>query len=448
MKTMKTIRSALCIVALASAAGIAYSQEQKDSNPTVTLPKAQYQKLVEEHQRLIEEMKEIKAFKARMEEAAKKAAPQQAETEQALDDLEKELKAVRKIAKESFPGSTKMLLAGYGAAGFNAQDNAGSRGFYATFNPILLWKLSDRLLFEVELEAQLAGTDTHIVLEIAQASYVLNDYMTLGAGKFLSPMNYFVERQHMAWVNKLPDKPLAVYDGLLPEANVGFQLRGGFPVGPTKFGYSIFVANAPLLQTDAVKALSDLGKLEFDNFDNVGQHIAYGGRLGFQPIPELEVGYGMQFSDVTPPGAPAHVSAFLQSADLSYVRDSAFLKGVVNLKAQWVWSKIDPFTYDPTSLNGGPYFFRNRRNGGYAQVAYRPSRLENPFFKNLEPVFRFDLLKQKNTPVGFDESRYTVGLNYWLGPSTVIKAAYEFDQQKGPNANYHNVIQVQFATGF
>ena len=100
-----------------------------------------------------------------------------------------------------------------------------------TFNPIFLWKISDRLLFEGELELELEERETSLSLEMAQVSYLVNGYMTLGAGKFLNSMDYFVERQHMAWVNKLPDKPLAVYDGLAPESLVGVQLRGGIPIG-------------------------------------------------------------------------------------------------------------------------------------------------------------------------------------------------------------------------
>lgn len=444
---MKTLLSYICVLALGATA--AFGQDQKGDGATITLPKEQYQRLLDEHQKLLEEMKEIKAFKAKMEEAMKKVAPQQAETEQALNDFEKELKDVKKMAKDAYPGTTKMLLSGYGSAGFTSHNpETGNRGFSATFNPIFLWKMSDRLLFESELEAQLGGTDTHIGLEIAQISYVLNDYITLGAGKFLNPVNYFVERQHMAWVNKLPDKPLAVYDGLLPESNVGLQLRGGIPLGSTKLGYAIYAANAPLLTASTNSAVTDFGKVQGDNFDNLGKHIAYGGRVGFLPIPEFEVGYGVQYSDVSPFDHAGRVRSFLHSADMSYVRDSAALLGILNLKAQWIWSQVGSFTYDPTAAVGGPYNFKNYREGGYAQVAYRPTRVANSFMKDVEPVFRYDLLKQGNTPASVDEYRYTFGLNYWFGPSTVLKAAYEIDHQKGINAAPHDAFLFQFATGF
>ena len=449
MKPARTIVGA-CLLAVATT--LASAQDQSAGKEVITIPKEQYEKMLRvlaEHDKLVDEMKEMKAFKARFEESQKKPAAQQAETDQALDELDKKISAVKQMAKDAFPGSTKLLLSGYGSAGFTMQDHGGTKQFGATFNPIFLWKLSDRLLFEGELEAQLEGHDTSLALELAQISYLLNDYVTIGAGKFLNPMNYFVERQHMAWVNKLPDKPLAVYDGLLPETEVGFQIRGGVPVGSTKFGYALYAANAPDLHTDTASyGVPDLGTLGGENFDNVGRHVAFGGRVSFFPIPELEIGYGVQTSEVAPPGNDGSVNSLLQSADLSYVRDSAWLKGVLNLKAQWVWSHVGGYNYDPDGALGGPFPFRNNRDGGYAQISYRPSLSENAFLKNIEPVFRYDMLNQARTLTGTDERRYTIGLNYWLGPSSVFKVAYEFDHQSGPNADPHNAVLLQMATGF
>src|SRR6266700_8215887 len=320
MKTIISISGALIVAAAITAV---YGQNQTADKEVITIPKEQYQKLLDEHQKLLEEMKEMKAFKAQVLESMKKPAASQAETDQALADLEKEIKATKQMAKESFPGTSKFLLTGYGSAGFSDQNRGGDKKFYATFNPIFLWKMNDRLLLEGELEAELEGHETSLALEMAQISYLLNDYMTVGAGKFLNPMDYFVERQHMGWVNKLPDKPLAVYDGLLPEAEVGLQVRGAVPVGPTKLGYAIYAANARELNVDTNSiGATDLGTLEFNNFDNAGKHVAIGGRLGFLPIPEFEIGYGLQYSDVAPPGNGGSVKALLQSADMSYVRES------------------------------------------------------------------------------------------------------------------------------
>ena len=360
----------------------------------------------------------------------------------ALAEMQAQVDELKHQVKETFPGSTKFLLTGYAAAGFTAQRGHDSF-FTASFNPIFLWKLSDRLLFEGEIELELEGGATTTKLEMAQASYLLNDYMTIGVGKFLNPTDYFVERQHMAWVNKLPDKPLAVYDGLMPETLLGVQVHGAIPLGSTTFEYAAFVANAPRLVTDG--EISGIGTLDFDNFDNADGHISYGGHVGFLPIPQIEIGYGIQHSGVGPRGNT--VNANLQSVDLNVMDDSELLKGILNFRAQWVWSQVGSFTYDADGSQGfGPMTFSNKRNGGYVQLSYRPSRVDN-FLKDFEAVVRFDDLAQRKTPVGFDEKRWTIGLDYWLTPSTVVKLAYEVDSKRG-NGENQNAIMLQVATGF
>jgi hypothetical protein len=277
--------------------------------------------------------------------------------------------------------------------------------------------------------------DASTALEMAQMSYVANDYMTFGFGKFLNPMDYFVERQHMAWVNKMPDKPLAVYDGLVPESILGLQVRGAIPLGQTKIGYALYVANAPSLNTDTNEL--SWGTLDFANL-NLGNHVALGGRIGWYPLPELEVGYGFQFSEL---GLGAN--AYLHSADLTYVREWPQLLGTLNFHAQWVWSMVD----EPRATSAPGLGFNNDRDGGYAQIAYRPTRLENPVLKNLEAILRYDILNQKDTPIGFDERRWTLGMDYWLSPSTVVKLAYEWDRQNGSGRN-GQALMLQGALGF
>jgi hypothetical protein len=364
--------------------------------------------------------------------------------EAATEELRQEVETLKTQVKETFPGTTKFLLAGYGTAGFTAR--SGEDPFFdAAFNALFLWKLTDRLFFEGEMELEFEDEATTINLEVAQASYLLNDYMTIGVGRFLNPMDFFVERQHMNWVNKLPDKPLAVYDGLFPESELGGQLRGVIPIGPTKLEYAAFVANAPGLIT-APDDFSEFGMLDFDNDANTGGHVAVGGHIGFIPIPQLEIGYGIQRSKVGP--RDQAVVNVLQSVDFNYVSDSALLKGLINLRAQWGWSHVGDFVYDSDGSQGfGPLEFNNNRNGGYAQLSYRPTHIDNDYIKNFEGVFRYDRLNQLHTPVGFDEQRWTFGLNYWVTPSAVVKLAYEVDDKNG-GARDQNAFLMQAAVGF
>ena len=441
----------------------AIAQEAPSSAPPSDyVSRAEYDKLKAEHEALKQEMDELKTTVRQMANGTVPAAPAEGPKPKAApnqdkqvvttttpppatDELRQEVDALKTQVKEGFPGTTKFLVAGYGTAGFTAR--SGEDPFFdAAFNAIFLWKFTDRLFFEGELEFQFENGNTTTNLEIAQVSYLLNDYMTIGVGRFLDPMDFFVERQHMNWVNKLPDKPLAVYDGLLPESELGAQLRGVFPIGPTKLEYAAFVANAPDLITMPGGDFSTLGMLDFGNTSNHGGHVAVGGHIGFIPIPELEVGYGIQRSKVGP--RDHAVEALLQSVDFNYVRDSTLLKGLINFRAQWVWSHIGHFVYDPDGSQGfGPFEFNNNRNGGYVQLSYRPTKIDNGIIKNFEPVVRYDRLNQFHTPVGFDEQRWTFGLNYWLTPNAVIKAAYEFDNRNG-GARDQDAFMMQMAVGF
>ena len=455
-KTPNALLAVACLAALACSCCIAPSRAAEASAGGGYVSRADYEKLRQETaemKKTMLQMQEQMTAMSRMQGSilsSVASGPQSssgketvsASQQGAIAELQTQVDELKHQVHETFPGSTKFLLAGYGAAGFTAQ-HGHDPFFSASLNPIFLWKLSDRLLFEGELELELEDGETHLGLEYAQTSYLLNDYMTIGAGKFLNPTNFFVQHQHPAWINKLPDKPLAVYDGLMPESMLGVQIRGAIPIGSTTLEYAVFAANAPQLVTSGDP--SEIGTLSFDNFDNADGHISYGGHVGFLPIPQVEIGYGIQHSGVGPRGDT--VNANLQSVDLNIVDDSELLKGLINFRIQWVWSQVGSFTYDADSSQGfGPITFSNHRNGGYAQLSYRPSRVDN-FLKDFEPVVRFDDLTQRNTPDGFDEKRWTFGLNYWLTPSTVVKVAYEVDSKSGGNPK-ENAIMVQVATGF
>ena len=283
--------------------------QEAGSSASDYVSRAEYDKLKAEHDAMKKEMDSLKKIVRQMANGTAPAVPAEgpnpvqaptstratAESPSATEELRQEVDTLKTQVKETFPGSTRFLLAGYGSAGFNAVSGEDP-SFDASFNALFLFKMTDRLFFEGEMELEFEDEETTINLEVAQASYLLNDYMTIGAGRFLNPMNFFVERQHMNWVNKLPDKPLAVYDGLLPESEMGGQLRGVIPIGPTKLEYAAFVANAPGLITES-EDFSEIGMLDFDNDANFGGHVAVGGHVGFIPIPRIAVGYGIQRSN-------------------------------------------------------------------------------------------------------------------------------------------------------
>ncbi|MEO6064756.1 MAG: hypothetical protein ABIP49_03110, partial [Lysobacterales bacterium] len=265
------------------------------------------------------------------------------------------------------------------------------------------------------------------------------------AGQFLTPFGQFPERLHPAWINKLPDFPLIYQEegGLVPFSNLGVELRGAVPVKSTKFNYAVYVANGSALNTEDP---DEAGQLVGENFSDNNGNKAVGGRIGFLPIPQLEIGYSIQSAEVGA-GDFSGTSALLQGVDVSYQRDSEALRGTLDLRAEWIWSSVDTATYDfDGSLGFGPVTFDNKRSGGYVQAAYRPTKLGG-WIKNVEGVCRYDLIDQPSgAPGSFDEQRVTFGLNYWFGPSAVLKTAYQLDDSaEGGN---RNGFFIQAAVGF
>jgi hypothetical protein len=360
----------------------------------------------------------------------------------------------KQVATESAPptlelggliGTTKFLLAGWAEGMFEARNGSVST-FSASFNPIFLWELTPKILFDGRLEIEASGGGTNVQLVNAQISYLLNDYMVLGAGEFFSPSNVFVERFEPQWINKLPDRPLGIYHSILPNISVGAQLRGGFPIGPTRANYAFYVSNGPTLITFDSRSA---GTLDFNSYTDINDDKAIGGRVGFLPIPGVEVGYGFETSRPGFQGTPFDdLRALVQSVDLEITRDSDLLRGRISLFAQYAWSEVDHTVYDPDgSLGFGPLPLTAKRDGGYAEIAYRPTKVDNDFIRNLELIFRWDHLSREPSGLGDPaETRWTLGLNYWLSPSTVVKAAYEWDKPLGEHNR--DAFLAQAAIGF
>lgn len=418
---------------------LAVARQSPTTAPSTTgyVTREEYDKLKQEFEAMRREM-----------HANKGAAVSKEEVDQTIADIEKDIKNNREKISDLTLGTTKFLITGYTFAGFTDRKRENS-SFNAGFNPILLWKISDRIFVESELELGLTTEDgassTEVNLEYADINYLLNDYVTLRGGRFLTPFGQFPERLHPAWINKLPDFPLVFNEdeGLVPFSTLGFELRGAFPIKSTKFNYAVYAGNGPALKTEDPEGA---GKLDFDNFTDNNRNKAAGGRIGFLPLPELEIGYSIQAAEVG--GSDLNgVGVLLQGVDVSYMKESDALRGVLDLRAEWVWSDVDDVTYDPdSSLGFGPVRFNNERNGGYLQVAYRPTKFGG-WVGNLEGVCRYDRLDAPTgAPGSFDEQRLTFGLNYWFGPSAVLKTAYQFDDRdEGGN---RNAFLIQAAVGF
>ena len=173
-----------------------------------------------------------------------------------------------------------------GTAGFLTSVTAGQTLLDTQINPVLLLPLGDRWLvesrgeFEGKFQRQPGGNsfggpvDKH--LDYLQADYIANPYVTVTAGRFLTPFGIFNERLYPEWIRALQPDPL-----ILPMATAssdGAMLRGGFPMSPmANLNYAAYVS------------VTSIG------VNGVESERHVGGRLGFFfPRSRLEVGASWQ----------------------------------------------------------------------------------------------------------------------------------------------------------
>jgi hypothetical protein len=362
-------------------------------------------------------------------------------------------------AQEDEPLPTaNLVLAGYGSASWGAQTQGDFQNdFAASISPVLLYDFGSDLLFESELEFGLSGELTTTTLEYAQIDYLGFERVVLVAGKFLLPFGVFSERIHPTWINKLPNAPLlyghahgGVAEGsLLPVlSDAGGMFRWAHPTGSKmRLDLSLYVTQGPKLveETDggehahAVVAGPSLGRAA-DPTDGAGATSAY-------DVPQ--VGFGVSFSDnnknkmlggrfgVIHGGTfEAYVSAF----HARYDPDNYLDYNALGVSVEWRRGPLELRTEGVVvqqEFQEESSFERMEQPGYYVQAARR--------IGGFEPVIRWDQLLDGK--VGSEVVRpgrrvLALGLNYWMGPTTPVKAAYEFEEDQPDR------FVLQWAIGF
>jgi hypothetical protein len=387
------------------------------------------------------------------------------------DEQSTEIDSLVEVAliKKGFkPSKTQFMIRGYGHTGLNSiktGDEKESSYVGSAFSPIFLFKHSNRLMFEAELEFQLEHNDLEIGLEYADIMYVINDNMIIRAGKFLLPFGTFMERLHPAWINRFSTFPLGFghHGGIVPFSGIGVELRGAFDLGGPKLNYSLYSTNGPRLN-DGEDEHEEAGMLIFDNYEDNNTNKAFGGRIGLLPFEDssTEIGFSTYSTNGTG-GAESEyedVGAFLYALDFSFVKQISGIGGTVDIKAQYNNSSVDDATYIEIHEDGDEeeYSFDNESNSFYTQLSYRPTMAESDFMKRLELVGRYSNL---NTPEGAkweeESEQYAFGLNYWLSWRSVIKVAYQTTDTKGAHGDDHgddhgggtsNGFFIHWAIGF
>jgi phosphate-selective porin len=371
--------------------------------------------------------------------------------------------------RSSGVGDTSWHLAGYADTTFiatSAQGETNAEFSSARFNPVFHFQYKDLVLLEAELEVSIDNDgETEVELEYTQADIFLHDNATLVVGKFLSPVGQFQERLHPTWVNRLSNAPAGFgHDGVQPASELGAMLRGGVSVGSTIVTYSVAVGNGP--------RVSHEGGVSFEAVagdDNSNKAVS--GRIGFLPLPYLEVGASFLVGDVTgvevtaeenaddhggaePPLiddmglAPSTANVSLWGADAAYTR------GPWDVRAEYLNSTRDAIATAYEGSIGVGLLPKLEMEAWYAQVAYRLSNItDNKTLQKFEPVVRYGEFRI----TGLDElaeeaaeERFSVGINYWLAPSIVARGVAEWRDfpDRPADASSETRYILQLAYGF
>ena len=130
------------------------------------------------------------------------------------------------------------LLAG--STGFITDFAGGQPDLHPIVTPLVLLPIGERWLFETRatFEADLVevpgrsgfhGSAVQKEVEYAQLDFIANPYMTITAGRFLTPFGIFNERLYPVWIRNLQSDPLILPIGIGPSnASTGAMIRGGF----------------------------------------------------------------------------------------------------------------------------------------------------------------------------------------------------------------------------
>ena len=282
---------------------------------------------------------------------------------------------LRELFLPSGNNETPLTISGALAVGFSKIQGFPGGFYYGEFSPDFFVKLNDWILLEAEIGI---GSDGSVSPTFLQADFLVNDWLTIIAGRFVAPIGFFNERLNNPWINKLPadaggSAPLPWLQVLPAMSLMGVQARGSFYLGasPLKMEYAAYVSNGLNVtpatpNSPTADEVADLENMT-DTFNIISNDKAYGGRIGlWWPEVGLEAGIsGLYSGDYLAVGPD--FSLGLWALDVNYHKgnwDARFEYGTMYQQAPSSVVNGNTNTSVPQS--------NIRREGLYAQIAYRP----------------------------------------------------------------------------
>jgi len=389
-------------------------------------------------------------FAETTEELANRLERMQQEMDQLKQQLKQsatkeEVQVIREdvaTAGEWLQPDTLIHMAGYADVGYTDSESSDGSFNVGTFAPIFHFQYRDLVMLESELEFEVGDDgETEVNLEYLSIDWFINDYMVLVGGKFLSPIGQFRQNIHPSWINKLPSAPPGFgHDGAAPISDVGFQLRGGFPIGTVRTNYAVYISNGPELIAEFEDGEYELDGVEAEGFgsDGDGEKVV-GGRFGLIPFAGFELGLSAASGKATVTSIEGGDSSLLNNEgarDYDVIgADFSWQYKTFNLRGEYVETEVGEDVGSGTAASEGATW-----ETWYTQGSYRFAQSQ------WELVARYsDFDSPHNSQ---DQKQWAIGTNYLFTNNFIGKLSYEFnDGQEGSNADQDRFL-FQMAYGF
>jgi hypothetical protein len=428
------------------------------------------QKQIEDQQKMIELLLEhvkkqplagtpvekLQSQVATLEGRSRQAAQRDQDLAQSVDNLAEHVDALERngprlpasLKELFFPSQTNetpVSIYTNLVVGYNSPETGTAGPFFGNFSPHLRLVLNEWIYAIGEIDVSSNGA---VDVSDAEFDFIANDWLTIVVGRFPAPIGFFNERLNSPWINKLPDLPLMFRQVSPPISLNGVQARGAHYIFdlPVKIAYSLYGSSGLELNNQA-PGLNDVANLE--NMENtynvVSSEPTFGGRLSlWYPAMGIEVGVsGLHNADYTP---VAEDGIQLWELDANYHKCNWDLR----------------FEFAQMYQHAASFIGTNiRRQGLYAQAAYRPLDAANAYLQKLELVARYSYTSfhgidptaldlttfATSLDVPVNRNQYTFGINYWFYPSLVLQVAYEINREPGFPL-HDSIFMAQLGWGF
>jgi hypothetical protein len=427
--------------------------------------RARDRKVIEQLQQKVDQMSgqsaELKAANAQLKVSSEQVKAEQTKTSQELTQIKGQIASEpsQRDFSEAFGrylGSHTFDITGGAAAQFVYDQQPGSiaglphqsqNTFMFNWEPLFLYRPTDWIAFEGELEAAFGPDGTGVDLPLADFQLQLNDYMTLVAGLFDQPFGDWYESQSPLWVNRFITAPLPFgVEPVVPPGEMGAQLRGGVQWGAMgqDFDYTVWMGDGPSYSEPvAGAAVGSPTPVQFAQTNGK----SYGGRLRFYPLP-VDADWGRLEL-----GASTYNGKWLDGSWYNaWGIDYNYFIGHLQTRGEW----LQAYRNIPGGLS-------DNRQGWYFQAGYFLNSVKLPFappevnriVQRLEPLVRYSGVNQHFVAIDDVQGALTnaftgglipdfgvsgspalyaphsrevaIGLDYWIAPSIVWQNEFDIE---------------------